>query len=156
MSDENRPGDLELDLMGLANTYLSPKPPETPQAEEKKAEEVARFTIDDFAKADLRAGTVVAADRVPKSKKLIRMDVDFGEFKRQILGAIGEHWAPEGDEPGTLVGKQFLFLVNLPPRKMMGLESEGMILAAKFTEDGQEHMTLLVPFSPVPSGSKFG
>lgn len=116
----------------------------------------AAITIEDFLKLDLRAGKVIAADRVPKSKKLVRMDVDFGDFKRQILGGIGEHWAPEGDEPGSLVGKTFLFVVNLPPRKMMGLESHGMILATSYNEDGQNHLTLLVPFNEVPPGSKFG
>lgn len=111
---------------------------------------------DTFCKADLRAGKVIAADRVPKSDKLIRMDVDFGNFKRQILGGIGKHWAPEGDEPGSLVGKTFLFVVNLPPRRMMGLESHGMILATSHEEDGTSFLTLLKPTSPVPPGSQFG
>ncbi len=137
----------------LAAAFYSPEPP-APAPEKPADSQIA--TIEDFAKLDLRAGKVVAADRVPKSKKLIRMDVDFGGFKRQILGGIGEHWAPEGDEPGSLVGKTFLFVVNLPPRKMMGLDSHGMILATSYNEDNQDHLTLLVPFNDVPPGSKFG
>ncbi len=120
------------------------------------SETTSEIDFDTFCKIDLRVGRVVTADRVPKSDKLIRMDVDFGDFKRQILGGIGKHWAPEGDEPRSLVGKTFLFVVNLPPRKMMGLESHGMILATSHEEGGTSFLTLLQPTSPVPAGGKFG
>lgn len=105
------------------------------------------ITIDDFDKVDLRVGTVKVADRVLKSDKLIRLDVDFGNFQRQILGAIGRTY-----EPTALVDKQFIFVVNLPPRKMMGLESNGMILAT----GAPEALTLISPSAPVPNGCQFG
>ncbi len=105
------------------------------------------LTFDEFMKVDLRVGTVTAAERVPKSEKLIRMDVSFGNFKRQILAGVGRTFQPE-----ALVGKQFVFVVNLPPRKMMGLESHGMALATgKF-----DALVLISPSAPVADGSRFG
>lgn len=137
--------------MRIPGTTFSDDGPSGPPAE---------ISFDDFQKVDLRAGKVIAADRVPESKKLIRMDVDFGRFKRQIVGGIGKHWAPEGDEPGSLVGKTFLFVVNLAPRKFVvgsnAYESHGMILASPFKEDGTESMPLLMPTTPTPPGSSFG
>lgn len=116
------------------------------------------ISIDDFLKVDLRVGLVVAADRVPKSNKLIRMDVDFGSFKRQILAGVGKVWTSAEGEPGSLPGKKFLFVINLAPRTMMGLESHGMLLAAPYTSDGLELLALLSPTNDAdcPPGSKFG
>ncbi|MEZ5989396.1 MAG: methionine--tRNA ligase [Planctomycetota bacterium] len=80
---------------------------------------------DDFAKLDLRVGRVLEAERVPKSKKLLRTVVDLGFEKRQVLAGVAEQIEPE-----QLVGRQVLVVANLAPRKMMGLESQGMLLMA--------------------------
>lgn len=102
------------------------------------------ITIDDFVKVELRIGTVLQAEEVPESKKLIRQLVDFGEEEpRQILSGIKKWYQPE-----QLVGKQFVYVTNLGPRMMMGLESQGMILCA-----GDGKPVLLKPVTKVPSGS---
>jgi len=84
-----------------------------------------KITIDDFAKVDLRVGLVKVAERVPKSDKLLRLEIDIGTEVRQVLAGIAEAYAPE-----TLVGRKVVLVANLAPRKMRGLESNGMIVAA--------------------------
>jgi methionyl-tRNA synthetase len=90
-----------------------------------------QITIDDFAKVDLRVARVLAAERIPKSDKLLRLDVDLGFEKRQILAGIAEHYAPE-----SLIGRNVVIVANLAPRKMRGLESNGMVVAASIGEHG--------------------
>ena len=87
-----------------------------------------------FSKMDLRMGTVLAAERVPKSRKLLRMDVNLGFERRQILAGVAEHFDPEG-----LVGRRVVVVANLKPRRMMGLESQGMLLMAE-DRDGRLSM----------------
>jgi len=84
-----------------------------------------KITIDDFVKVDLRVGLVKVAERVPKSDKLLRLEVDIGSEVRQVLAGIAEAYAPE-----SLVGRKVVIVANLAPRKMRGLESNGMIVAA--------------------------
>ena len=84
-----------------------------------------KITIDDFAKIELRVGIVKVAERVPKADKLLRLEVDIGTEVRQVLAGIAEAYAPE-----TLVGRKVVIVANLAPRKMRGLESNGMIVAA--------------------------
>jgi methionyl-tRNA synthetase len=84
-----------------------------------------KIAIDDFAKVDLRVGLVKVAERVPKSDKLLRLEIDIGTEVRQVLAGIAEAYAPE-----TLVGRKVVIVANLAPRKMRGLESNGMIVAA--------------------------
>ena len=93
--------------------------------------------FDDFAKMDIRIGEIVAAEKMEKSKKLLKLQVNDGFVIRTILSGIAEHFAPE-----DLVGKQVTFLANLAPRKMMGIESEGMILMA---EDADGSLALVQP-----------
>ncbi|MDH4282535.1 MAG: methionine--tRNA ligase subunit beta [Myxococcales bacterium] len=82
--------------------------------------------IEDFAKVDIRIALVQAAEKVEKSNKLLKLTVDAGEAQpRQIVAGIAEHYAPE-----DLVGRRVLIVANLKPRKLMGLESQGMVLAA--------------------------
>ena len=104
-----------------------------------------KLSIDEFRRADIRAGTIVEAERVPKSNKLIRMIVDFGTEKRQIVGGIGKKYAPE-----QLIGKTCPFIFNLQPAKLMGVESNGMIMAGNL--DGEP--VLLQFLEDVPPGSK--
>jgi methionyl-tRNA synthetase len=87
------------------------------------------ITIDDFAKVKLRTGIVVEAENVKKSKKLIRMIVDLGTEKRQVLAGVAEHYKPE-----ELLGKTIVVVANLQPAKLMGMESQGMMLAASNAE----------------------
>jgi methionyl-tRNA synthetase len=102
-------------------------------------------SIDDFVKLDLRVALVQAAERVPKSDKLLRLEVDLGPLgTRQILAGIGKHYTPE-----QLLGRRVAVLANLPPRKMMGLESHGMVLAAG---DGTL-LSVLQPEAELPAGS---
>lgn len=102
------------------------------------------ITIDDFAKLDLRVGTVINCEEKEGSEKLLRLTVDFGEEgTRNILSGIKQWYKPE-----DIKGKQFVFVFNLAPRKMMGEESQGMILAA----DGEKPVPVK-PESEVPPGS---
>ena len=85
----------------------------------------AKITIDDFAKIELRVGLIQVAERVPKADKLLRLEVNIGTEIRQVLAGIAETYAPE-----ALVGRKVVIVANLAPRKMRGLESNGMIVAA--------------------------
>jgi methionyl-tRNA synthetase len=78
------------------------------------------ITIDEFKKVEIRIGKIIAAEKMENADKLLKLQVDFGEFQRQILSGIAEHYAPE-----ELVGKQLPFIVNLEPRMMRGEESQG-------------------------------
>jgi len=100
------------------------------------------ISFDDFLKVDIRVGLIKSAERVPKSDKLLKLQVDFGVLgQRQILAGIGKRYNPE-----TIVGQRAAFVVNLAPRKMMGLESNGMILAGENAmpeEDGEISIAFL-------------
>lgn len=101
--------------------------------------------FDDFAKMDLRIGTILEAERVPKSDKLLKFLVDDGFEKRTILSGIAKHFTPE-----EMIGRQVTFIANLAPRKIMGQESNGMILMA---EDRDGSLSLLQPHKEVWSGA---
>jgi methionyl-tRNA synthetase len=98
-----------------------PQVPEVPQ----------HITIDDFVKVDLRVAQILVAERVPKADKLLRLEVDLGYEKRQILAGIAQYYEPE-----KLIGRKIIIVANLAPRKMRGLESNGMLLAASLPPDG--------------------
>lgn len=105
------------------------------------------MTIDEFQKSDLRVGKVVAAERVEGSEKLLKLQVDIAEdAPRQILSGIAKAYAPE-----DLVGKSVVIIANLEPRMMMGMESQGMLLAA---HGADEAPVLLLPHGDVPPGAK--
>ena len=91
-----------------------------------------QITIDDFAKVELRVAQVIVAERIPKADKLLRLEVDLGYEKRQILSGIAEWYTPE-----DLIGRRIVVITNLAPRKMRGLESHGMLLAASEGEGGK-------------------
>ena len=103
-----------------------------------------------FAKSDFRAVKILACEAVPKSKKLLKFTLDDGERKdRVILSGIHEYYEPE-----ELVGKTAIAIVNLPPRKMMGIDSEGMLISAVHEEDGHEGLNLLMVDDRIPAGAK--
>jgi methionyl-tRNA synthetase len=89
------------------------------------------ISIDDFAKVELRVAQVLVAERIPKADKLLRLEVDLGYEKRQILAGIAQYYEPE-----KLIGRKIVIVANLAPRKMRGLESNGMLLAASLPPDG--------------------
>ncbi|HEY0758535.1 MAG TPA: methionine--tRNA ligase [Acidisarcina sp.] len=91
-----------------------------------------QITIDDFAKVELRVAKIVVAERIPKADKLLRLEVDLGYERRQILAGIAEAYTPE-----SLLGRKVVIVANLAPRKLRGLESNGMIVAASLGEHGK-------------------
>lgn len=103
------------------------------------------ITYEDFAKLDMRVVTILEAEKMPKSKKLLKLKVDIGLGHRTVLSGVAEHFEPE-----FLIGKQVTMLINLAPRKMMGIDSEGMILMA---EDKDGKLKLLQPHAGTASGS---
>lgn len=115
-----------------------------PKKEEKKEEKKEAISIDDFFKTDLRVAEILTAEKVEKSKKLIKMTVSLGDGEtRTVVSGISEYYQPE-----ELIGKHVIFVSNLKPAKLMGIESQGMILAA--SKDG----SLKVPFVDMPAGSR--
>jgi methionyl-tRNA synthetase len=105
-----------------------------------------KISIDDFAKIELRVGLVKVAERVPKADKLLRLEIDIGTEVRQVLAGIAEAYAPE-----TLIGRKVVIVANLAPRKLRGLESNGMIVAASL-EDGKPVLAGFL--EDVPVGAK--
>ena len=107
-------------------------PAETPPPSQLAAQQPSaspQVTIDDFVKVDLRVAQILVAERVPKADKLLRLEVDLGYEKRQILAGIAQYYEPE-----KLVGRKIVIVANLAPRKMRGLESNGMLLAASLPD----------------------
>ena len=123
---------------------------EAPKAEAKKeakpaAAAAGEISIDDFAKIDLRVATVIAAERVPKTDKLIKLQVKIGNEERTIVSGIAQHYEPE-----NLIGKNVIVIANLKPAKLRGIESRGMVLAAS---DGEGNL-VLADAPGIASGSK--
>lgn len=123
---------------------------EAPKAEAKKeakpaAAAAGEISIDDFAKIDLRVATVIAAERVPKTDKLIKLQVKIGDEERTIVSGIAQHYEPE-----NLIGKNVIVIANLKPAKLRGIESRGMVLAAS---DGEGNL-VLADAPGIASGSK--
>ncbi len=103
------------------------------------------ITIEEFFKTELRVATVTAAEAVPKSSKLVKLTVDLGEEVRTVVAGIVQQYSPE-----VLVGRQVVLVANLQPATLMGVESQGMVLAASI--DGAP--VLLAPHQPVPNGTR--
>ncbi len=110
-------------------------------------------TFDDLQKLDIRVGTIESVDDVEGSKKLVKLIVDFGDHTRTILAGIKQE-REEREEPSEIAGKQALFVVNIPPRRMAGEESQGMLFDLGY-EDGVTPV-LAVPESTVPNGTRAG
>jgi len=103
------------------------------------------LSFEDFQKLDLRIGKIEEASQIPGSRNLIRIFVDFGEEKRQAVAGLLQWYSPE-----ALVGKKCAFILNLPKRKLMGVESQCMILAA---EDNKGNVVFLQPEKDIAEGS---
>ena len=101
--------------------------------------------FDDFTKVDLRVGTVIEAENIPKSDKLLKLKVDTGLDQRTILSGISKYYSPD-----EIINKKVMVLINLKPRKMMGYESEGMLLLA---DDGDGNLSLMQPDSDISDGA---
>jgi len=135
----------------LASSRISPTPTAAPtgtplQPAEPAAEQPQHITIDDFTKVELRVAQILVAERIPKADKLLRLEVDLGYEKRQILAGIAQHYDPE-----KLIGRKIVIVANLAPRKMRGLESNGMLLAASL----QDGAPVLASFlEEVPLGAR--
>jgi methionine--tRNA ligase beta chain len=115
--------------------------------EENKTNKKPNINYDDFQKLDIRMGKILSAERVEGSEKLLKIILDFNEEQpRQILSGIAKWFNPE-----DLIGKVVPAIINLEPRKMMGLESQGMILMAD--DDVNQSVALLHPHKEVPNGS---
>jgi len=102
------------------------------------------INFDDFKKLDIRIGKIISAEKVDGTEKLLRLEIDLGAERRQIVAGIAETYLPD-----QIVGKEIPLLVNLEPRKIRGIESQGMILAA----DVEGKPVLLHPEKEVPPGS---
>lgn len=122
---------------------------ELPAAEPKQVTEgVAYISIDDFVKVELRVGEVKTAERVPKADKLLKLSVDLGEAEpRQILAGIAQYYEPE-----KMIGRKIVVVANLAPRKLRGLESQGMLLAASLGEEGRPVLAGFL--EDVPNGAR--
>jgi methionyl-tRNA synthetase len=123
---------------------------ETAPAEQKPAGMKASsgtelIGIEDFAKVELRVGRIVAAERVERSEKLVKLQVDIGSEVRQVVAGIGKHY-----EPGQLVDKRIVIVANLKPAKLMGIESQGMVLAAS----SGDVVTVVTPDQEINPGAK--
>ena len=105
------------------------------------------ISIEDFLKLDIRLAKVLSAERVEGSEKLLKLRVSLGEEERTLMAGIAKHYSPE-----ELVGKKVLMLANLKPKKIFGVESQGMVLALS---DG-ESLSLIVPDRDIKEGAKAG
>ena len=134
-------------IAATKKTAAKPAKAEAPKAEAKKAAPAAadEITIEDFAKLDLRVATIVAAERVPKTDKLLKIQVKIGDEERTIVSGIAQHYEPE-----ALIGRNVIVIANLKPAKLRGIESRGMVLAAS---DGEGNL-VLADAPGITSGSK--
>jgi methionyl-tRNA synthetase len=106
------------------------------------------IAFEDFAKLDLRVAKVLEVRDHPNADKLICMTIDLGDRRQEIIAGLKGHYAPE-----SLVGRQIIVVANIQPRKMRGLESNGMLLAATTGEGPDQKVVILTTDQPVPSGS---
>jgi methionyl-tRNA synthetase len=136
---------LKAGLVKAASTEPLATSKETEQLKTNSSTLKAEILFDDFAKIDLKAGTIIAAEKVEKADKLLKLEIDLGFEKRTIVSGIALHFTPE-----DIVGKQVTVVANLAPRKMRGIESNGMILIA---EDADGKLVFVNPDTAVQNGS---
>jgi methionyl-tRNA synthetase len=134
---------LRANLKDSAAAQAAAAPAEEPKETSAVKPEI---TFDDFAKIDLRAGTIVSAEKVEKADKLLKLEIDLGFETRTIVSGIAMHYTPE-----EIVGTQVTVVANLAPRKMRGIESKGMILMA---EDNNGKLIFVSPLDAAKNGSE--
>ena len=127
----------------VAEAQATSQPVPSPAEKLPAAASDGKITIDDFAKVDLRVGQIKVAEKVKGTDKLLRLEVDIGAEVRQLVAGIAEAYAPE-----TLVGRKVVIVANLAPRKLRGLESNGMIVAASL-EGGKPVLASFLEDVPV-------
>jgi methionyl-tRNA synthetase len=103
------------------------------------------ISFEEFKKLDLRVAKIIKAEKVERSEKLLKLEIDLGEEKRQIVAGIAKFYQPK-----DLTGKEIVVIANLEPKAIFGLESQGMLLAADF----EGKVVLLIPEKEVPAGTK--
>ena len=143
--------EIRLQVEKLKNGLVKPVSSEAIAASKEEALEAhssplkAEIQYDDFAKLDLKTGTILSAEKVQKADKLLKLEVDLGFEKRTIVSGIALHFKPE-----EIVGKQVVVVANLAPRKMRGIESNGMILMA---EDKEGKLHFVMPENVIDAGA---
>jgi methionyl-tRNA synthetase len=162
MEEERKSADDSASAVAASATQVAVEPaaaPHSPQlatagnaaapsiAPQPAAPAAPYITIDDFAKVELRVGTVLTAEKVEKADKLLRLTVDIGTEVRQIVAGIAKAYAPE-----TLIGRKVVIVANLAPRKLRGIESQGMIVAASLGDEGQPALASFL--EEVPNGAR--
>jgi len=148
MEEERRtPSEAAPQPAEAAATPASAAPAETAGPTSGAAPLAPEITIDDFAKIDLRVGTVLTAEKVEKADKLLRLTVDIGLEVRQVVAGIAKVYDPE-----KLVGRKVVLVANLAPRKLRGVESRGMVVAASLGDDGQPALASFL--EEVPNGAR--
>jgi len=135
-------------IMSEINAPTEAEPPKTHATEADAVPAMNFIEIDDFAKVDLRVGQVLSAERIPKADKLLLLKVDLGEEQpRTILAGIAQYYEPE-----KLVGRKVVIVANLKPRKLRGYESQGMVVAASYGEEGRPVIATFT--EDVPNGAR--
>src|ERR1700752_781024 len=135
-------------IMSEINVGTAPEPPLTHATEADAVGVTSFIEIDDFAKVDLRVGQVLSAERIPKADKLLLLKVGLGEEQpRQILAGIAQYYEPE-----KLMGRKVVIVANLKPRKLRGYESQGMVVAASYGEEGRPVIATFT--EDVPNGAR--
>lgn len=137
--------EIEPEVEFIRNEMRGGAPAAEPEEVVEEVPDVPEITIDDFMKVDLRAATVIACEPVPKTSKLLKLQLDLGYEQRQVVSGIAEHYKPE-----ELVGKKVVVVANLKPVKLRGELSQGMILAGE--KDG--YLTMASVAEKLPNGAK--
>jgi methionyl-tRNA synthetase len=146
------PAHYDSDAPGTGGARGEPTPPKPEPADSRAAgtgapEGVALIDIEAFFRTKLRVAKVLCAERVPKADRLLRLDITLGDEERQIVAGIAEHYTPE-----QMVGRLIVVVANLQPARIRGLESRGMLLAAKAGKD----VRLVGVDGEVPPGTEIG
>jgi methionyl-tRNA synthetase len=139
---------VEAQVKKLNDTKAANEAAAAAKAANEVAPQKSEVVFEDFEKMDIRTATVLAAERVPKSDKLLKLTIDTGMDQRVIVSGIAKFYAPE-----QMVGKQICILANLKPRTIFGIESKGMILMA---QQGDGTMRFVTPAEALHNGSKIG
>jgi methionyl-tRNA synthetase len=137
--------EIQIQMEKLHRNSIEPNTSETAAAPVSPAEKKPEIQYEDFAKLDLKTGIITQAEKVPKADKLVKLEVDLGYEKRTIVSGIALHF-----DPAAIVGKQVILVANLAPRKMKGIESNGMILMA---EDENGKLIFIAPDEKINPGS---